>query len=99
MGRRGWVMNVEIARRNGRWEERFDGNLRIGEPVVHVQVVQTLVEDVVRVDVGIWVDGLDIGEPWLDIVKVQRPKDHRVSIERILHGKTAHKVTSERRHI
>jgi len=100
MERRGRVMNIEIARRDGRWKERFDSDLRIGEPVVHVQVIQALVEDVgVRVDVGIWVDGLDIREPWLDIVKVERPKNHRVSIERVLHGETTHKVTSERRHI
>lgn len=100
MGRRGQMMNIKIARRDGRWEERFDGDLRISEPVVHVQIIQALGEDIsIRVDAGIWVDGLDVGEPWLDIVKVQRPKDHRVSIKRVLHGETAHKVTSECRHI
>lgn len=88
--RRAWLQKktIKIGRRR---EEGFGGggDLRIGEPVVSSQDVSVGVDDAeIRINVGIRLDVVE-RVPWLHVtVKVERSKDHSVSVKGILHGGT-----------
>ena len=81
---------IKIGRRR---EERFGGgggsDLRIGKPVVSRQDVSVGVGDAeIRINVGIRLDVVE-RVPWLHVtVKVERSKDHSVSVKGILHSGT-----------
>jgi len=90
--RRAWLQKkmIKIGRRR---EEGFGGgggggrDLRIGEPVVSSQDVGVGVDDAeIRINVGIRLDVVE-RVPWLHVtVKVERSKDHSVSVKGILHS-------------